>query len=313
MPSSDFHFNSYQLHESGWNEYLLDEQKLEITKNWKREDTVDAWRHFRMLSSIDPLLSSFPDDYWLTVGDGRYGSDAHYIENHDVQVLATDISDALLLKAKEEGFIKNYQKENAELISFENESFDWVLCKEAYHHFPRPIMALYEMLRVTKKGVVLIEPQDKITSSVRINLIEKIKLFIKSKILNQKPENSTIYSNEFEEVGNYIYSISEREIQKIALGIGLRLIAFKGNNDFYVPGVENEEATSTSPLFKKVKRQIKYKDLRCQLKLQIPEGLVAIIFKETPTQSLINRLVEHGYHFTNLPKNPFVSNSICTS
>lgn len=313
MPSSDFHINSYQLHESGWNKYLVDEEKLEIVKNWKREDTVDAWRHFRMLNAINPLLSIFPNDYWLTVGDGRYGSDAHYIEKHGVQVLATDISDTLLLKAKEEGFIKNYQKENAELMSFNNNQFDWVLCKEAYHHFPRPMIALYEMLRVAKKGVVLIEPQDKITSSIRINLLEKMKLFIKSKILKKITENSTIYANEFEEVGNYIYSISERELQKVALGIGLRLLAFKGNNDCYIPGVDNEEAISTSPLFKKVKRQIKYKDLRCKLKLQMPEGLVAIIFKEIPELSLINTLVAHDYDFISLPENPFAPNSVSGS
>lgn len=307
MPSSDFHINSYQLHESGWNEYLLDEEKLEIAKNWKRENTVDAWRHFRMLSSIDPFLSAFPDDYWLTVGDGRYGSDAHYIEKFGVKVLATDISDALLLKAKAEGFIKNYQKENAELMSFTNNQFDWILCKEAYHHFPRPMIALYEMIRVAQKGVVLIEPQDKITSSVSINLIEKIKLLIKSKVLKKSTANSTIYANEFEDVGNYIYSISEREIQKVALGIGLRLLAFKGNNDYYIPGVENEEATATSPLFKKVKLQIRNKDLRCKLKLQMPEGLVAIIFKEVPDPSFMNSLVQQGYHFVNLPENPFTA------
>jgi hypothetical protein len=168
------------------------------------------------------------------------------------------------------------------------------------------MIALYEMIRVAKRGVILIEPQDKITSSIRINIIEKMKLFIKREIL-KRTEYETIYPNGFEEVGNYIYSISEREIQKVALGIGLRLVAFKEHNDYYIQGVEEEKADSTSPLFKKVKFKIGYKDLLCKLKLKMYEGLVAIIFKEVPDVSLMKKLVEQGYHFINLPENPYSS------
>ena len=58
------------------------------------------------------------------------------------------------------GFINNYSEENAEDLSFNDESFDYVLIKEAFHHFPRPWIALYEAFRVCKKGIVLIEPND---------------------------------------------------------------------------------------------------------------------------------------------------------
>jgi hypothetical protein len=110
MPFNNFQRSSYQLHESEWNKYLLDEKNREVVKTWQREDTVDAWRHLRMRSSIDPLLFSFPDAYWLTVGDGRFGTDAHYIEKKGVKVLATDISDALLIKAKKRVLLKTIRK-----------------------------------------------------------------------------------------------------------------------------------------------------------------------------------------------------------
>ena len=45
----------------------------------------------------NPLLSDVWGASWLTVGDGRYGTDAHYIFSKGVRnVLATDISDYLL-------------------------------------------------------------------------------------------------------------------------------------------------------------------------------------------------------------------------
>ncbi|MCX7986598.1 MAG: class I SAM-dependent methyltransferase, partial [Bacteroidales bacterium] len=53
-----------------------------------------------------------------------------------------------------------YRKENAEQLSVPDNSYDYVSCREALHHFPRPYLALYEMLRVSKKGIIIIEPID---------------------------------------------------------------------------------------------------------------------------------------------------------
>jgi ubiquinone/menaquinone biosynthesis C-methylase UbiE len=47
-----------------------------------------------------------------------------------------------------------------EKLSFGNKSFELVFVKEAIHHVPRPILALYEMLRVAKKAVIFIEPEE---------------------------------------------------------------------------------------------------------------------------------------------------------
>lgn len=40
----------------------------------------------------------------------------------------------------------------------QDDAFDYVLCKDSYHHMPRPMIALYQMLRVARRAVVLIEP-----------------------------------------------------------------------------------------------------------------------------------------------------------
>ena len=155
-PKTGFSTTSYAAHERTYDTEI----NQNLAQTWTKENTIDSWRHARMYQCVDPLLIEFPGARWLTVGDGRYGTDAHYLEQHHADAVATDIADGMLQRAKAAGYIKNFQKENAEQLSFEDESFDFVLCKEAYHHFPRPMIALYEMIRVAKRGVVLIEPDE---------------------------------------------------------------------------------------------------------------------------------------------------------
>ena len=53
-----------------------------------------------------------------------------------------------------------YELANAEALPYAARSFDLVLCKEALHHLARPVLGLYEMLRVCRRRAVLIEPWD---------------------------------------------------------------------------------------------------------------------------------------------------------
>ncbi len=53
-----------------------------------------------------------------------------------------------------------YQRQNIEKLSLVSKSYDFVFCKEALHHLPRPVLGLYEMLRVCKQAVIIIEPYE---------------------------------------------------------------------------------------------------------------------------------------------------------
>lgn len=79
------------------------------------------------------------------------------------------------------------------------------------------------MLRVSQKAVILIEPIDILS---KIPLLLSLKNFcdiFSPNLINYIWKNR--YS--WEIVGNYVFKISEREIEKIAMGIGLPCIAFK--------------------------------------------------------------------------------------
>lgn len=296
-PESSFADRSYQLHEA----HLQQQQASHsdpLTRLTTLKNTIHEWRHTRMYETLRPLLAQH--EKWITIGDG-IGTDAHWLRDQQVDVLATDIGDALLKLANERGFIGPYSRQNAEKIEFNDNTFDYSLCKEAWHHFPRPYLAIYEMLRVSRKGIILIEPQDPLMNSPMLLALKNLLYRIQPELLRRIWRNQ--YS--FEEVGNYVYKISEREIEKVAMGMGLPAIAVLGLNDY----VQNEPEMSMAPpptgFFNKVKRQIAFRNLLSRIGLAPWRLLVCVIFKQTPDAATINQLRAAGFSYIELPPNPY--------
>lgn len=305
----------YESHTKFMEQYAKGEGGAELAATWLNTETVDYWRHSRMYACADPLLLTNPGARWLTVGDGHYGRDAWYLSQKGAKVVASDVADVLLREGKAAGLISDYSQENAEKLSFENDSFDFVFCKESFHHFPRPMIALYEMLRVARTGVLLIEPNEAPEigelSFLLKRVLKKIMLSfgLGSRLRNDDTSLFIPYGNTYEEAGNYVYSISEREIEKVALGLNYPVVAFKGVNDWYLKGVEYETADSKSVLLNKIKTEIRKADRRVQKGLSRGHAiqLVACIFKKTPGDSIRNALTAAGFRIGDLPRNPHIT------
>lgn len=304
----DFFNESYEKHATHFKLYAKDGQRQTIAQNWLREDTIGAYLAHKRHSIADPLLEGYPRAEWLTVGDGRYGSNAHYLLSKGGDATATDISDYLLKEGVTMGFISKYSQENAEALSFADESFDFVLCIEAYHHFPRPMKALYEMLRVARKGVVLLEPPDQyIYANVFQLLFRKFLLFLNGLGVFKRLMGKEVKKHTYEDVGNYVYKISEREIEKVALGLNYPYVAFKKINQFYTGGIDAEVANDQSKLFRKVKTYTSILNMLTKLRLIEPSLLSVIIFKETPNEPCKKKMKADGYKLVKLPGNPYSS------
>lgn len=299
---------SYDRHESEWQKVLDDPARNAVGETWQSNDTLDAWRHDRMREPIKPIVAADPGASWLTVGDGRYGSDARYLAACGAaNVHASDISDKLLKIAAEKKLIEAYSEQNAELLTFEDDSFDYVYCKESFHHFPRPYIALDQMFRVARKGVILTEPRD---LSIDQPAYEKRKwkisrLFRKKKKPVYKSKNHT-----FEPVGNYVYSLSEREVEKFALGIHRNLVAFIGCNDAYREGIEFVKLNSTDEkdlaAINEVKSAINAMDEACEAGKKRTKLLTAMIFKDAPSSALIDAMRRADWDVRELPLNPYL-------
>jgi SAM-dependent methyltransferase len=100
--------------------------------------------------------------------------------------------------------------QDAERLTFEDESFDFCIVHSGLHHCYSPHRALLEMYRVARKGLLLFEPYDNLTTrfGVRLNI-------------GQEYEHAGVFCNDCHHGGagnssipNFIYRWTEQEIIK---------------------------------------------------------------------------------------------------
>ena len=267
--------NHHNLQINHMNCDYADKKRSRIHDTWFRKDTVDYWRHERMYKIIKPLASFYRTKKWMSVGDGRYGLDSIRLSSmYDLEVLPTDISDVMLKHSKAKSYITNYSVENAEFLSFEDDYFDVIFCKESLHHCARPSLAIYEMIRVASIAVILIEPNDcKTDEEVAPN---------------------------FESSGNFVYALSNRELNKIAHAANLGGVAYKLFNDAYKCGVEFEKTDDGSALFNEIKDVIKKADETGRFSYTC-----SVIFKSKVPTDLKVSMISDGYSIPQKHVNPF--------
>ena len=84
----------YDNHEEEWEKVLNVESRKKIASTWlEQNDTINTWRHDRMYKLLKTLINYDTNLNWLTVGDGRYGTDANALLSLGVKnVMCTDIS-----------------------------------------------------------------------------------------------------------------------------------------------------------------------------------------------------------------------------
>jgi len=255
--------------------------------------------------TLDILLPFLNDkSSWLTIGD-LHGLEANYLLNHDQNAVASDISDLVLREASKEGLIKEFRTINVEKIDSPDDSFDYVICREAYHHFPKAYVGLHEMIRCSKKATIIIEPIDILAKMPLLLFTKNIMDRINPQLINKFWRNRF----SFEPVGNYVYKISEREIEKIAMGMGLPCIAFKRIN-FLLDLKIDKSIVNKVPMdmrnWKKIQKRTRFLDLLGYLRIIPFNHLCCVIFKTDPGEETVKRMKDSGYVILNLPDNPYL-------
>lgn len=298
-----FNLDSYEKHSQWYNQkFPTEESKSTYLKNHLniKQPTIGKWLQAIFFKSLNPLLAD-KNGTWLTLGDA-YGFDAQYILKAGNKAIASDLNTDFLTIAKDQQVITDFSLQNAEAMSYPNHAFDYILCKESYHHFPRPYAALYEMARVAKKGFILMEPQDPILKMpFLLGLMNVVSAF--SDQLSKK-----LWKNRFsyEPVGNFIYKISERELEKFAAGLNLPMVAFKKlNPNFYFEGANESLANRKNFKFLIISLKKLVRDLFAKIGIVPSQVLAAIIFKTIPDEKTLRNLKDTGYRIVNIPHNPY--------
>lgn len=161
------------------------------TAHYKK--TIDKWLNNRC-------------DRILVVAGGKKDSEI-FMELGFSNVTISNIDERL--KGKQfQPFEWSYQ--DAENLSFEDNSFDFVVVHAALHHCGSPHRALLEMYRVAKRGIIIFESRD--------SFIMKIIIYLG---LTETHEHIGVYYNSCKyggvrntDIPNFVYRWTEREIEK---------------------------------------------------------------------------------------------------
>lgn len=299
----EFTKNSYKRHTNWYNDlYPERAQKMEILESIKNSrGSINEWLQQIFFKCVEPLTHEKKAS-WFTVGDA-YGHDAGYLLQEGVEdVTASDLNSDFLMLSQQIGLIKKFAVENAEALSLRDNSVDYILCKETYHHFPRPYAALYEMIRVAKQAIVIIEPQDPILKMPLLLFVSNLLARVDDKL------TAKIWRNRFsyEKVGNFVYKTSEREFEKFAAGLNLPMIAVKSfNPNFWFPGSNHYPAKLNTRRFRKIFLKKKFRDILCKIGIFPSQSLSIIIFKHLPGKALKKALIANGYRLIEIPANPY--------
>jgi ubiquinone/menaquinone biosynthesis C-methylase UbiE len=90
---------------------------------------------------------------------GGVGGEGMFFRRAGVtDVTVTDISEEALSLCSEFDPSLKTKALNAEAMELPDASYDVVVVQDGLHHLPRPVLGLTEMLRVSRRGVIVIEP-----------------------------------------------------------------------------------------------------------------------------------------------------------
>ena len=308
---------SYAMHSESMRHLVATAEGRQWASHCLAEQTsADQWRHDRQYDLCD-CLADKADASWLTIGDGRFGLDAIRLKERGVKnILPTDIAMDALAAAKEKGLIDDFRVENAECLSFADDSFDYVFCKESFHHFPLPMIAVYEMLRVARKGVFLVgDPNDApplgvVPPSLRwisrpmrrfLNAALSLRFSELPNAFRKQPLTTATY----EDGGNYVYHVSARELEKVALALNFPQIAVKCINDHYIHGAETEPASMLkSRKYRTIRYTVAKKDFLSLINIRPPDLVMAGLFKQSLDKRSLKSFKTAGWKVYDLPRNP---------
>jgi ubiquinone/menaquinone biosynthesis C-methylase UbiE len=144
---------------------------------------------------LGSLGESLDNKSVAVLGCGK-GDDFHLINKffNNVKLAGVDISEVGL------GLVRSTFPEietvigNMEALDFEDETFDYAIIPVALHHVQSVYRGVYEAVRISRKGAILLEPYDSLLARIATRLG---------------------LATEYEQAGNYVFRVSIREMVKV--------------------------------------------------------------------------------------------------
>jgi ubiquinone/menaquinone biosynthesis C-methylase UbiE len=155
-------------------------------------DLADFYAKFREQRYLTewhlPLLVPFAEaksKSVLEIGTGN-GADAAMFALNGANYTGVDLTEAALEATRRHfevlGLSGTFQRENAEALSFPDESFEWVYSHGVLHHTPNPQNAINEVWRVLKpngRAIIMLYHKNSFNYYVRIMLYMRARVLMK--------------------------------------------------------------------------------------------------------------------------------------
>jgi len=196
---------------------------------WFDQDNADYWGGFVVvLREVGQVFARIGPRRILTIGDGKGGKEAALFRRLGHRATASDICTEVLSEAQRRGMIEEFVEENAERLSFPDDSFDVVFCKESLHHMQRPYLAIYEMIRVAREAAVLIEPWYRHPACSQVAPLVCLRRCVR-RLLRWRAwrqlEPHPLPEARYEESGNFRFRVNPYELVQCARAMGLPAVA----------------------------------------------------------------------------------------
>jgi 2-polyprenyl-3-methyl-5-hydroxy-6-metoxy-1,4-benzoquinol methylase len=149
----------------------------------------------------------------LCCGSGMMSEE---LARRGARVTGIDLSTAAVARARERaqryGFVAQFLVADAEQLPFPEQSFDVVAVHDGLHHLDDPYRAIREMARVTREGVLILEPaQAALTRiAVQVGIAEDV-----------------------EEAGNYVYRLVPDRVAACLRQSGFGHVAWRRTLMYY--------------------------------------------------------------------------------
>ena len=123
--------------------------------NWYASTTLKGLDEYQVLARrVAQVLAPGSKVLEVAPGPGYFALELTKLGNF--QIAGLDISRTFVeiarKNAEEAGVAVDFRQGNASAMPFENDCFDYVLCRAAFKNFTEPLLALEEMHRVLAKG-----------------------------------------------------------------------------------------------------------------------------------------------------------------
>lgn len=154
------------------------------------QDFFAKFRAYRYLTEWHiPLLVPFAESRGkevLEIGTGN-GAEGVMFALHGAQYTGVDLTEAALEATRKHfavmGLAGKFQTENAEHLSFADESFDWVFSHGVLHHTPNTQVAINEVYRVLKpsgRAIIMLYHKRSLNYYVRIMTYMRLRVLLKT-------------------------------------------------------------------------------------------------------------------------------------